>query len=256
MLTRPLQLKYPIVLVHGLGAQSQYGPIEYFYGLPKLLKESRNQIAIPRLTSWHTIEHRALQLKEQINATFPEGKVNLVGHSLGGLDIRYLTSCLDFKDRVASVTTIGTPNRGTSISDLGTGLISSTALSALNLVLKYFDSDSGALKQITRQYCLGTFLSLVPNAPEVGYFSATSAIAEPIMKNSLPVFWLSHGILFKYEGENDGFVSVESAIWGQHICTYPGDHYAQIGQILGRTRGLDYMKFYDEIFSRLKQEGM
>jgi triacylglycerol esterase/lipase EstA (alpha/beta hydrolase family) len=60
----------------------------------------------------------------------------------------------------------------------------------------------------------------------------------------------------KIEGDNDGFVSVESAKWGEHICTYSGDHYAQIGQFLGRSRGMDYMKFYDEIFTRLKNDGM
>jgi triacylglycerol lipase len=256
MLTRPLQLKYPVVLVHGLGAQSKYGPVEYFYGLPKLLKEANNRITIPNLTAWHTIEYRAQQLKEQINATFPDGKLNLVGHSMGGLDIRYLTSCLDFKDRVASITTIGTPNRGTSIGDLATGLLPDSAFIALNRFLKYFGSDSGALKQVTRQFCLGEFSDLAPNIPEVGYFSATSEITQPVVKNSLPVFWISHRILSKYEGENDGFVSVESAKWGNHICTYRGDHYSQIGQFLGRSRGMDYMQFYTDIFSRLKQEGM
>ncbi len=256
MMTRPLQLKYPVVLVHGLGAQSQYGPVEYFYGLAKLLREANNLITIPNLTAWHTIEYRAQQLKEQINAVFPQGKLNLIGHSMGGLDIRYLTSCLDFKDRVASVTTIGTPNRGSSMGDLAMGLLPDSALTAVNRLLKYFDSDSGALKQVTREYCLGTFLDKAPNIPEVGYFSATSAISDPIMKTALPLFWIPNGILSKYEGRNDGFVSVESAMWGNHICTYKGDHYGQIGQFLGRSRGLDYMKFYDEIFSRLKREGM
>jgi triacylglycerol lipase len=256
MLTRPLQLKHPIVLVHGLGAQSQYGPVHYFYGLPKLLRDSKNQITIPNLTAWHKIAYRAQQLKEQINATFPEGKLNLVGHSMGGLDIRYLTSCLDFKDRIASITTIGTPHQGTGIGDLATGLLPDTAFSTMNRFLKYFDSDSGALKQVTRQYCQETLNPMVPDMPEVAYFSATSAITVPIMKNSLPLFWIPHGILSKLEGDNDGFVSVESATWGNHICTYKGDHYAQIGQFLGRSRGLDYMDFYDTIFSRLKKEGM
>ena len=48
----------------------------------------------------------------------------------------------------------------------------------------------------------------------------------------------------------------ESAKWGEHICTYVGDHYAQIGQILGRSRGLDFMAFYHEIFGHLKKQGM
>ena len=121
MSTESLQLHYPIVLIHGLGAKSNYGPFEYFYGLPKLLKESENQVLIVNLRAWHTIEHRAKQLKEQIEAAIPDGKMNLVGHSMGGLDARYLTSCLGFEDRVASITTIGTPNRGSLMGDIATG---------------------------------------------------------------------------------------------------------------------------------------
>ncbi len=255
MATESLQLKYPVVLVHGLGARSTYGPIEYFYGLPGLLKKSKNQIFIANLTAWQTIQHRAEQLRDQINRAFPEGKVNLVGHSMGGLDARYLTSQLDFSERVASITTIGTPHRGTSAGDLATGLLPRSAFSLADRILQFLDSSSGALMQITRHYCLGEFAALAPKMPNVGYFSATTAIAEPIVKNSLPIFWLSHGFLKKTEGDNDGFVSVESAMWGDHICTHSGDHYAQIGQFLGRSRGMNYIGFYNEIFKHLKKEG-
>ncbi len=259
-MTDPIQLQYPIVLVHGLGARSAYGPFEYFYGLPKLLREARNTLFIANLTAWHTIEHRGKQLKSQIENSIPDGKFNLVGHSMGGLDARYLTSQLGFGDRVASVTTIGTPNRGTVVGDLAMGLLPNTAFSTADRLLKILDSSSGAssgaLKQITRTFCNGEFSSAAADVPGVAYFSATSAISRPAMKNSLPIFWLPHKILHSYEGDNDGFVSVESATWGNHICTYAGDHYSQIGQFLGRSRGMDYIKFYTEIFSRLKNEGM
>jgi hypothetical protein len=96
----------------------------------------------------------------------------------------------------------------------------------------------------------------MPNVRGVGYFSATSAIPKSIMKYSLPMFWIPHKVLKRYEGDNDGFVSVQSATWGEHICTFRGDHYGQIGHFLGRSRGLDYLKFYGEILTRLKREGM
>jgi triacylglycerol lipase len=251
-----IQLQYPIVLIHGLGARSTYGPFEYFYGLPKALRKAKNQVLVPNLTSWHTIEHRASQLKNQIEKAFPEGKVNLVGHSMGGLDARYLVSQLGFQERVASITTIGTPHRGSSISDLATDFLPDSAFAVADRMLSLLNLSSGALKQVTREHCIGVFAIQAPNVPGIGYYSATTAIACPIMKNSLPIFWISNKILSKYEGDNDGFVSVQSAMWGEHICTYAGDHYAQIGQILGRSRGMDYMKFYSEIFERLKRDGM
>ena len=256
MSTDPLKLQYPIVLIHGLGAKSAYGPIEYFYGLPKLLRNAKNEFLIANLTAWHTIEHRAQELARQINERFPEGKLNLVGHSMGGLDARYLTAQPEFKGRITSVTTIGTPNRGSTVGDIATGLVPETAFSTIDKLLKIMGSSSGGFKQITRTYLTDVFPKLAPEIEGVGYFSATSAIPNPIFRYSLPFFWLPHQIVKKYEGDNDGFVSVQSAMWGKHICTYPGDHYGQIGQFLGRSRGLDYVAFYNEIFKCLKAEGM
>lgn len=256
MSTGRLQLKYPIVLVHGLGARSTYGPFEYFYGLPKLLKDSNCKIFIANLTAWHTIEYRANQLKSQIEAALPEGKFNIVGHSMGGLDARYLASQLGMGERIASITTIGTPNRGSTMGDIATGILPSTAFHTADRFLQLMDSSSGALRQITRTYCNNEFAEMAPMLPNIAYYSATTAISDPVMKNALPIFWLPFRIMTKMEGDNDGFVSVESAKWGEHICTYSGDHYAQIGQFLGRSRGMDYMKFYDEIFTRLKSDGM
>lgn len=241
MPTSALQLQFPIVLVHGLGARNQYGPVSYFYGLPKLLREEKNQVFIPNLSSWSSIEKRALQLKQQIEKAIPEGKLNLIAHSLGGLDSRYLISQLGFGERVASLTTIGTPHRGTCVGDL---------------VLKTGKSFLGGLAQVTQAYCQGEFAQYTPNHPQVAYYSASTAIFKPLFTHALPIFWPSYAYLAAQEGPNDGFVSLASAAWGHSICTHWGDHYAQIGQLLGRTRGLDYMGFYQEIFSRLKKDGM
>jgi triacylglycerol lipase len=256
MATDLLQLKYPIVLIHGMGARSTYGPVNYFYGLPRLLRRAKNPILIAQLTAWHTIEHRSSQLQIQIDKLFPDTKVNLVGHSMGGLDARYLAARPDFTQRVASVTTIGTPNLGSCIGDLALGLLPQSALFTMDRLLKAWDSSSGAFKQVSRKYCTEEFQRLAPKMDHIGYFSATSAITKPIYKKSLPFFWLPYHFMMKVEGENDGFVSVDSAKWGNHICTHAGDHYAQIGQFLGRSRGMDYMKFYEEIFRHLKSQNM
>ena len=256
MATEHLQLKYPVVLVHGLGARSTYGPFNYFYGLRKMLKDAKNPLLIASMTGWQTIERRSEQLRDQINHAFPEGKVNLVGHSMGGLDARFLAAQKGFKDRIASVTTIGTPNRGSIMGDIALGILPDTAFSTAERLMKLFDSSSEPLKQVTRDFCNSELIKLAPDQPGVAYFSATSAITKPLFKSALPFFWVPHGILTKTEGENDGFVSVTSATWGTHICTYAGDHYAQIGQFLGYARGLNYMKFYEEIFTHLKAEGM
>jgi triacylglycerol lipase len=45
-------------------------------------------------------------------AKLPHRHLVLVGHSMGGLDARYVASRLDLARRVRRVVTIGTPHRG------------------------------------------------------------------------------------------------------------------------------------------------
>lgn len=78
----PFRLRYPLVLIHGLGARDQYGPIDYFHGIPRFLRDAGNRIFIPRLTSFQSLEHRAAELKAQIDREFPHEKINLLGHSM------------------------------------------------------------------------------------------------------------------------------------------------------------------------------
>lgn len=243
-------------MVHGLGSRSSLGPLDYFYGLHAILREAKIPFLVAKLSLWHSIEFRAKQLKAQIEKAFPAGKVNLIGHSMGGLDSRYVTSQLDFGERIASVTSIGTPHRGTLMGDIATAVIGQKNLTATNRFLHHLGLSNDGLKQLTTQYNAEVWSSQMPDVPGVAYFSATSAIPKTFVQHSLPIFWGPYHLLRKLEGDNDGFVSVHSATWGTHICTYRGDHYAQIGQFMGHTRGLDYLKFYREILDRLHREAM
>jgi triacylglycerol lipase len=248
----PLRLSHPIILIAGYGAFSRVGPIEYFYGLPSRLRRAGNSVYVPELPVLQTIEKRAEILMGQLNEKYPDGKVNLVGHSMGGLVARWLAAQPDFKDRVASVTTIGTPNRGSRLGQLAHQFLPSPAVSLVDKLLGIFDTNSQGLMQLRPEHMNDEFLKAAPDQPGVAYFSATTAIPDPVKTHSLPLFWPTHKLLLEAEGENDGFVSVHSATWGEHICTEKGDHYAQIGQILGHTRGLDYVAFQDRIFSTLR----
>lgn len=240
------KLRQPIVLIHGYGAIRNYGPFDYFYMLPKYLKSAGNRVLVADLAAWQGMELRSRQLKVQIESEFPGERVNLIGHSMGGLDARYLVSCLGFSGQTESVTTIGTPNHGTSLADLGVSLFPDGTFE----LLKQFQG----WRQMSGRHGKDVLDSLV-DASGVEYFSATTRIPTNFMKTSLPIFWIPYKVIQKIEGDNDGFVSVESAKWGAHICTWDGDHYAQIGQLLGRTRGLDYLAFWNEILSALKSAG-
>src|SRR5271166_5787150 len=71
------------------------------------------------------IEARASALAEQIDQAFPTGPIHVVAHSMGGLDTRCVLSNnlrgLATPGRVASLSTISTPHRGSPIADLLVG---------------------------------------------------------------------------------------------------------------------------------------
>src|SRR5947199_10191516 len=110
------KLRSPIVLVHGLFGFDQlklFGwPVcNYFAGIPKLFREAGNHVLTPSLSPCGSVEERASQLKAFLDREMPREPVHLIGHSLGGLDSRYMISCLGMADRVLSLTTLGTPHR-------------------------------------------------------------------------------------------------------------------------------------------------
>ena len=257
-----MKLQHPIVLVHGLGATSRFPFMDYFQGLARHLRRGGHRVVLANLSPWQTIEHRAAQLREQLEREIPKGRqrrghrFNLVAHSLGGLDSRYLISALDYGDRITSLTTIGTTHRGTHLADLVQTRPLPHVLRAIDRLLAPFGATAKALAQVTTRFCRGELAARTPNHRDVAYFSAITVIGRPIIKNSLPVFWLPHNLLHRAEGDNDGFVSAQSAAWGEVICRDYGDHYAQIGQF-GRVRTgrHDHLPLYDRIVKRLVRAG-
>src|SRR4029077_17462145 len=82
-------------------------------------------------------EERGEQLLQQIEfiaASTGAGKVNLIGHSEGGLDSRYVMAVRP--DLIASLTTVATPHLGADLADfladnLTPGGFNETVLAAL-----------------------------------------------------------------------------------------------------------------------------
>jgi triacylglycerol lipase len=144
---------YPIVLAHGLVGFTKVGSIDYFYGVPKDLT-SQGSLVYTTLTSAvnGSAEVRGEQLLAQVNkiiALSGKSKVNLIGHSQGGLDSRYVFGVAPTK--VASVTTVGTPHKGTPVADLAikivqgepTGLLQSAANALANSIGQLITGVSG-----------------------------------------------------------------------------------------------------------------
>jgi len=110
--------KYPVVLAHGMSGFDQlFGVVEYFYGIPSDLRSEGATVYVTQVSAFNDTVLRGEQLLQQVQyivAVTGQPKVNLIGHSHGGLDVRYVAAMRP--DLVASVTTIGTPHKGAELA--------------------------------------------------------------------------------------------------------------------------------------------
>ena len=112
-------LKYPVLLVHGMGFRD-YKHLCYWGRIPRILEEMGCRVFFGGQDSNAGIEtnarHLEKRLEEILNETGAQ-KVNIIAHSTGGLESRYLISVLGKGSKVASLTTISTPHHGSKTVD-------------------------------------------------------------------------------------------------------------------------------------------
>ncbi|MBU9223510.1 esterase/lipase family protein [Burkholderia multivorans] len=138
--------RYPIVLVHGLTGTDKFaGVLEYWYGIQEDLQRHGATVYVANLSGFQSDDgpngrgEQLLAYVKQVLAATGATKVNLIGHSQGGLTSRYVAAVAP--DLVASVTTIGTPHRGSEFADFvqsvlaydPTGLSSSVIAAFVNV---------------------------------------------------------------------------------------------------------------------------
>lgn len=110
--------KYPIILVHGIAAK-QLRIINAFGRIGEELEKDGHKVFVADTDGFGSIENNAEQLKSYINRVMiltGAQKVNIIAHSKGGLDSKYMITKLGMEDKVASLTTLCTPHKGSIIA--------------------------------------------------------------------------------------------------------------------------------------------
>ena len=224
---------YPIILAHGIARfdvgwkeliqlDNQDDPFldlfHYFRGIRTMLIK-KGFSAYHSSVPWaERVNKRAEQLRINVGHVLKQtgaAKVNIIAHSMGGLDARHML----FNDRdkgriherVASLTTIGTPHRGTSFADKGT-----SEHGELIDILKKLSLNIEGVLDLTRDAC-----SEFANNPEVKAFEdelenhteLRACTGSAGLDNVLSILRLPYKIIKEEEGDNDGLVSVNSALW-------------------------------------------
>ena len=214
-------LKAPLILVHGLcGFDRLYAfrrpVVDYFPGVREQLEATGNRVYSARLSPTAGIASRAADLKRFINDAVPAGPVHVIGHSLGGLDARYMVSKLGMERRVLSLTTIATPHRGTSFADWEIRRFARLLLPVLRIIGLPYQAFYDLMTDSCRR-----FNEDVPNVPGVRYYSVAGRCESPWVGPEWRFPWQ---VVSRAEGPNDGVVSVASAAWGESCDVWAGDH--------------------------------
>jgi triacylglycerol lipase len=216
------------VLAHGYFGFERIGlqrvGHEYFRGVRRRLEALGYSVYVTRVSPAAGIDVRAAQLAAQIERLGAK-RVNIIAHSMGGLDARLAISKLGLATRVASLTTIGTPHHGTPLADMALSfgdwrtvrrLLDSIGVNVDGL----YDVSTARMREFNRS---------IVDASEVSYASVVGAVnaASTAVVNALLL--PGHAYLLRKGGANDGVVPATSQRWGRAIAEVEADHWAQIG---------------------------
>ncbi|KAJ2724404.1 hypothetical protein GGI07_002005 [Coemansia sp. Benny D115] len=115
----------PVVLCHGLYGFDVRGPeklpilqVHYWRGVREALEKIGAKVVVAKVPGTGGVRERAHQLDSLLESRLASQQVNILGHSMGGLDARYLITHINPKRySVASLTTVCTPHRGSPFMD-------------------------------------------------------------------------------------------------------------------------------------------
>lgn len=245
--------------------------IQYWHGIKAALEAQGVTVITASVPPSSSIEDRAEKLRDDIAAAgIPshngeQPAVNIIAHSMGGLDARYMASHLQPKGvLIKSVSTVATPHRGSQFADYLLGTSAPIALPKLYGLIERTGLGTGAFNQLTREYMTQTFNPSVPDAPGVRYFSYGASTDIPPLFNPFRHSWR---VIDEVEGPNDGLVSVKSSNWGTYKGTLRDVSHLDlinwsnrmrwtVREWMGVKRSFNAIAFYLDIADMLAEEGL
>lgn len=288
--------RYPIVLVPGLLGFVRVAGYSYWAGIDKALQQRGAAVYPVRLSALHDNEALGEQLLARIPvilAASGASRVNLIGHSQGGLAARYAAARRP--DWIASVSAVASPNQGSEVADRlrhrlrpngpGERLLAG-AFEGVARLMERLESaeaplplplDGQASLQALSSEGMAEFNARYPQGlPErwggegdeevdgVRYYS-WCGILQPQTDGGGNRFDPSHllcrrlaQLFVRESGQNDGMVGRFSSHLGKVIRSdYPFDHLDIVNQSLGRVgQGSDPVGVFLEHAGRLAEAGL
>lgn len=235
---RAPRLRHPVVLAHGAFGFDEIALAgrrhRYFRDIADGLEQLGATFHHPRVPAAGSVASRAQKLVELVR-DLPGDRINVIAHSMGGLDARFAIARLGLAGRVASLVTIGTPHQGTKVAALPV----SRGIARLLRIEALSDLTPSALERFNRD---------VPDADGVAYYSV---VGSSDRGHTHPLLWPTHAYLSANGGRNDGLVPAASQRWGTVLGEVEADHWAQVGW----SRHFDAIALYERILRELAASG-
>jgi triacylglycerol lipase len=261
--------KYPILLIHGIFWRD-WRFFNYWGRIPRELIKNGATIYYGNQQSATSMEICGNEIKQQIFKIIQKEKcekVNIIGHSKGGLDARYAIGCLGIEESVASLTAIGTPHKGSILIDCLLEKFSDEFVRFLakrynSAYLKFGDKSPdvySGIYDLTTKKC-EEFNKNVPDKEGVFYQSVGSKMSNKFSAR-FPLN-IGYAVLKRNEIENDGFVSVDSSKHGDYLGCYETkrrrgvSHGDMIDLMRKNIHGFDVCELYVDIVKGLKLKGL
>ena len=254
--------KYPVVLVHGMVAKD-FSFWHAFRGIADFLRQQGVTVYVTNQDGVGSVKTNAEQLKEELLQILQKEnceKVNLIAHSKGGVDARYMITHLDMAYCVSSLTTLSTPHHGSGLSAKLLKMPRFCAKTIAFLTDTFFrilgdrQPDIFQLGQDLTPEAMEQFNRITPNSPGVYYqsFSATASDNKAFLLN-VP-YQISR---YCEQDDTDGMVSVRSSQWGQYRGNVGEnvDHFKMVGVYGSAKRLTGVGLFYLHIIKELQEKG-
>lgn len=267
--------EYPIFLVHGMGFRD--GKICYWGRIPDILRKYGADIYFGCQDANGSVESNCRVLKKSLeNVLLETGaeKVNIIAHSKGGIESRYLISTMGMGYCVASLTTLSTPHNGSRTMD-NLMKLPKFLLRSGSKVFDFFEKLGGdkspdtyrCLEQLTTGF-MEQFNSQNPDFSGVYYQSYAFKMKNPFSDIIMTVPYIAVKLL---SGESDGMLVPDEVKWQNFRGVFTGTGNRGIShpdEVDLRRRPLsrkqpeseneisDITDFYVRIVSELRARGL
>lgn len=229
---------FPIVLAHGIARfdilrqlvhdELNLPPneiedkLQYFRKVRTFLEENGfSQVSNANVNFAGSLKMRAAGLKSDVEGVLAETgaeRVHIIAHSMGGLDARMMIVDSGMADRVASLTTIGTPHLGTVLANRVLGFGGRLLIKAVQDAIRL---DLNGFKDLTTTACNAFNRRARDAEAKNNVFYQVYSSYDEGAQMFLPLIG-SWTLIRAFEGINDGLVSVRSQMWESELIASDG----------------------------------